>query len=117
LVFADWGMGGKADRDIKALSKTDNISIKISSLPGYSGGFIPFSRVEHCKYLVADGETAFVTTSNWGPGYFLTSRGAAVIMKGAAGAAILEDIFAKTWNGPYVQPVDALKDYQPVKRS
>ncbi|HNW44976.1 MAG TPA: phospholipase D-like domain-containing protein [Elusimicrobiales bacterium] len=117
LVFADWGMGGKADRDIKALSKTDNISIKISSLPLHSSGLIPFARVEHCKYLVADGETGFVTTSNWGPGYFLTSRGAAVIIKGAAGAAILEDIFSKTWTGPYAQPVDAEKDYQPVKRS
>jgi phosphatidylserine/phosphatidylglycerophosphate/cardiolipin synthase-like enzyme len=116
LVFADWGMGGKADRDIKALAKTDNISIKISSLPQKSTGFIPFARVEHCKYLTADGEFSFVTTSNWGPGYFLTTRGAAVIINGAAGASVLEDIFSKTWNGPYVQPVDPLKDYQPVKK-
>ena len=34
----------------------------------YSGGFIPYSRVEHLKYLVADGEAGFVTTSNRGPG-------------------------------------------------
>jgi phosphatidylserine/phosphatidylglycerophosphate/cardiolipin synthase-like enzyme len=117
LIFADWSMGGKSERDIKALSKTDNITVKISSLPPHSSGFIPFSRVEHLKYLVADGETGFVTTSNWGPGYFLTSRGAAVIINGAAGAGVLEDIFAKAWNGPYAQPVDPLKDYQPVKRS
>lgn len=117
LVFADWGMGGKADRDIKALSKTDNISVKISALPLHSTGLIPYARVEHCKYLVVDGETGFVTTSNWGPGYFLTTRGAAVVIKGAAGAMVLEDIFSKTWNGPYVQPVEPLKEYQPVKRS
>lgn len=117
LVFADWTMGGKADRDIKALARTEHINIKISSLPQHSSGFIPFSRVEHSKYLVVDGETAFVTTSNWGPGYFLTSRGTAVFVKGAAAAAVLEDIFAKTWNGPYVQPVDPLKEYQPVKRN
>ncbi|OGS12686.1 MAG: hypothetical protein A2234_03070 [Elusimicrobia bacterium RIFOXYA2_FULL_58_8] len=117
LVFADWGMGGKADRDIKALAKTDNISIKIASLPQHSSGFIPFSRVEHLKYLVADGETGFITTSNWGPGYFLTSRGAAVVINGAHGAQVLEDVFGLTWNGPYAQPVDPLKDYQPVKRN
>lgn len=116
LIFADWSMGGKADRDIKALSKTDNIAIKISSLPQHSSGFIPFARVEHLKYLVADGETGFVTTSNWGPGYFLTTRGAAVVLNGAAGAGILEDIFGRAWNGPYVEPVDPLKDYQPVKK-
>jgi phosphatidylserine/phosphatidylglycerophosphate/cardiolipin synthase-like enzyme len=117
LVFADWGMGGKADRDIKALSKTDNITVKISALPLHSRGLIPFARVEHLKYLVVDGATGFVTTSNWGPGYFLTSRGAAVIIKGAPAASILEDIFYRTWTGPYVLPVDPLKEYQPVKRS
>ncbi len=117
LVFADWTMGRKGDRDIKALAKTDNIEIKISVLPQHSSGFIPYSRVEHSKYLVIDGETAYVTNSNWGPGYFLTSRGTAVIIKGAAGAAVLEDIFAKTWTGPYAQPVDTLKEYQSVKRN
>ncbi len=117
LVFADWGMGGKADRDIKALAKTDNISVKISALPQLGSGFVPFSRVEHLKYMVIDGQYSFVTTSNWGPGYFLTSRGAAVIVHGAPAAAVLEDIFAKTWDGPYVQPVDPLKEYKPVKRN
>lgn len=117
LVFADWAMGGAADRDIKALARTENIAVKISALPQHSSGFVPFSRVEHLKYLVIDGETGYVTTSNWGPGYFLTSRGTAVIMKGAAGAAVLEDIFSKTWTGPYAQPVDPLKEYKPVKRN
>ncbi|MDA8132803.1 MAG: phospholipase D-like domain-containing protein [Elusimicrobia bacterium] len=117
LIFADWGMGGKADRDIKALSKTDNIKIRISSLPQLSTGFVPYSRVEHCKYLSVDGETAYITTSNWGPGYFLSSRGVGVVIKGAAAASVLEDIFSKAWDGPYVQPVDPLKEYQPVKRN
>jgi phosphatidylserine/phosphatidylglycerophosphate/cardiolipin synthase-like enzyme len=117
LVFADWGMGGKSDRDIKALAKTDNIAVKISSLPPHSSGFVPYARVEHLKYISVDGEKAYVTTSNWGPGYFLTTRSAAVFINGAPGAAVLEDIFARTWNGPYVQPVDPLKEYQPVKRS
>ena len=117
LIFADWAMGGKSDRDIKALAKTDNISVKISSLPQHESGFIPYSRVEHLKYLVLDGETGFVTTSNWGPGYFLTSRGAAVVLHGRAAGLALEDIFARAWNGPYAQPVDPLKEYQPVKRN
>ncbi len=117
LILADWAMGGKADRDIKSLAKTDNIDVKISSLPQHESGFIPFSRVEHLKYLVVDGETGFITTSNWGPGYFLTSRGVAVVLKGAAAGRALEDIFARAWSGPYAQPVDPLKEYQPVKRN
>lgn len=117
LVFTDWGMGGKADRDIKALAKTDNITVRISSLPPHSSGFVPYARVEHLKYLVVDGETGFVSTSNWGPGYFLTSRGVAVFVKGPAAGSLLEDIFARTWNGPYAQPLDPMKEYQPVKRN
>ncbi|OGR68457.1 MAG: hypothetical protein A2081_04780 [Elusimicrobia bacterium GWC2_61_19] len=116
LVFADWAMGGKADRDIKALARTENIQVKISVLPQHSSGMIPFARVEHLKYLSIDGETAYITTSNWGPGYFLTSRGVAVFIKGRPAAAVLEDIFNRTWTGPYAQPVDMLKEYKPVKR-
>jgi len=116
LVLADWAMGVNADRDIKALAKTENIEVRVSALPQHSSGFIPFSRVEHLKYIVVDGETGYVTTSNWGPGYFLTSRGTAVLIKGAAGAAVLEEIFSKTWTGPYAQPVDPLKEYRPAKK-
>lgn len=117
LVFADWAMGGRADADIKALGKTANISVKISSLPEAKSGFIPYARVEHCKYLSVDGRAAYVTTSNWGPGYFLNTRSAAVFVEGAPAARVLEDIFSRTWNGPYVQPVDPAREYKPVKRS
>jgi phosphatidylserine/phosphatidylglycerophosphate/cardiolipin synthase-like enzyme len=117
LIFADWAMGGQADRDIKALGRTENIHVKISSLPQHASGFVPYARVEHLKYLVADGETGFVTTSNWGPGYFLTSRGVGVLLRGKAAGQALEDIFEKAWDGPYAQPVDMLKEYQPVKRN
>ncbi len=117
LVFADWTMGGRSDADIKALAQVKNISVKVSSLPQAATGFIPYARVEHCKYLSVDGRTAYVTTSNWAPGYFLNTRSAAVFVEGAPAAAVLEDIFSRTWNGPYVQPVDPLKEYKPVKRS
>lgn len=117
LIFADWTMGGKGDRDIKALAKTDNISVKITSLPEHSRGFVPYSRVEHAKYMTVDGDTAYITTSNWAPSYFHASRGVAVIIKGRAGAEALEDIFDRAWNGPYTEPVDPLKEYKAVKRN
>jgi len=117
LIFADWSMGGKSDKDIKALARAKNVSVKITSLPPHSGGFIPFARVDHSKYLVFDGEKAMLSTSNWSPDYFTDSRGAALIVEGAAGAAVLEDIFERAWNGPYVSPVDQAKKYKPVKRN
>ena len=116
LVFADWAMGGKADSDIKALAGVKNITVKISSLPRHSGGFVPFSRVEHCKYLVADDKYGFIGTSNWSRSYFYDTRGAAVIVEGASVIETLNDIFHKAWAGPYVKVVDPLNDYPPVKK-
>ncbi|HAF95112.1 MAG: hypothetical protein A2X34_08735 [Elusimicrobia bacterium GWC2_51_8] len=116
LVFADRAMGGKADSDIKALSQVKNITVKISSLPQYSGGFVPFARVEHCKYLVADDKYGFISTSNWSRDYFYNTRDAAVIVEGASAVETLNDIFHKVWYGPYVKVVDPLKDYPPVKK-
>jgi phosphatidylserine/phosphatidylglycerophosphate/cardiolipin synthase-like enzyme len=116
LVFADWSMGGKADPDIKELSSVKNITVKISSLPRYSGGFVPFSRVEHWKYLIADDKYGFISTSNWSRNYFYDTRGAAVVVKGASAIEALNDVFYKVWNGPYVKIVDPLADYSPVKK-
>jgi phosphatidylserine/phosphatidylglycerophosphate/cardiolipin synthase-like enzyme len=116
LVFSDWAMGGKADADIKELAGVKNITIKISSLPRHSAGFVPFARVEHCKYLIADDKYGFVSTSNWSRNYFYDTRGAAVIIEGASAVETLNDIFYKAWNGPYVKAVDALSDYPSVKK-
>lgn len=116
LIFADWSMGIKGDEDIKSLSKAENVSVRISVLPQNSRGLIPFARVEHCKYLVFDEKKAMFSTSNWTADYFLNTRGAALIVEGVTGAAPLEDVFQRSWTGPYVSPVDPAKTYAPVKK-
>lgn len=117
LVFADWNMGkAKADADVKSLAKAKNVNIKIASLKEHSKGCIPFARVQHSKYITADGNKSYITTSNWGPTYFTTTRNAAIIINGSEGAKVLEDVFGKIWNGPYVQPVDQDMKYKSVDR-
>lgn len=117
VIFADWTMGKKDDVYIKELAAAKNVSVRISSLPEHSEGFVPFARVEHCKYLVADGKVTYLSTSNWGKSYFYATRDAAVIIDGEAAARALGDIFETAWNGPYVEPVDQEKKYKAVKRS
>ncbi|KAF0125523.1 MAG: phospholipase D [Elusimicrobia bacterium] len=117
LIFADWTMGKRDDKYIKGLAKARNVSVKISSLPQHSGGFVPFARVEHCKYVVADGKVSVLSTSNWGKSYFYASRDAAVTIDGEAAAGALGDIFEAAWSGPYVEPVDQEKKYRAVKRN
>jgi len=117
LIFADWAMGDRGDNDIKSLAQAENVTIKISVLPQNSRGFIPYSRVDHSKYLVVDGKKLIISTSNWGPDYFLNTRGAALIVEGASGAIPLEHVFQRSWTGPYVAPVDQEKIYVPVKKN
>lgn len=116
LIFADWAMKPKTDADIKSLAKVKNISIKISTIPQDKGGFIPYSRVDHCKYMLVDNKISFISTSNWGKSYFYSSRGAAVIIKGKNSAKVLKDIFNISWKGPYVKDLDINKAYKPVKK-
>jgi phosphatidylserine/phosphatidylglycerophosphate/cardiolipin synthase-like enzyme len=112
LVFADWSMGKKNADDIRALARTANIEVRISTIPEYSKGHIDYARVEHCKYMVVDGIDSVVSTSNWEYDYFYSSRDAAIIMHGAKSAGILEGIFNTSWNGPYVKPVSQIPEPQ-----
>ena len=114
LVFADWTMKPKTEADIKALARTANITVRISTIPEYSKGHIEYARVEHCKYMVIDGIISVVSTSNWEYDYFYASRDAAIIMRGAKPAEILEDIFNTSWTGPYVKPVSQMPEPSPV---
>jgi phosphatidylserine/phosphatidylglycerophosphate/cardiolipin synthase-like enzyme len=107
----------KSDADIKSLAAAENVTVKIASLKEHSSGFIPFARVQHSKYITADGKRSYISTSNWGPTYFTTSRGAAVVIYGAEGARVLEDVFGKIWNGKFVEPVDQDKTYSSVDRT
>jgi len=116
LIFADWNMGGKNDKAVKDLGSSKNVSVKISVVPQHSRGFIPFARVQHCKYLVVDGRKGMISTSNWGYDYFYQNRGAAVILEGEEAGKILEDVFDRSWNAPYASPLDQEKIYEKVKR-
>jgi phosphatidylserine/phosphatidylglycerophosphate/cardiolipin synthase-like enzyme len=117
IIFPDWATGKKSIDVIKNLSQVKNIKIKISSIPQYSGGFIPYSRVEHCKYFISDNNYSFISTSNWEDDYFYKSRNASVIIKNGKVNSELKKVFNSDWNGPLTEPIDVSKDYKPPKRN
>jgi len=117
IIFSDWAIRETAIDFIKDLSTVPNIEIKFSTIPQYSGGFIPYSRVEHCKYFVSDNKLSWISTSNWEWGYFYNSRNATLIINNKKINSILAEVFYKDWNGPYTSPVDINKKYEPVKRN
>jgi phosphatidylserine/phosphatidylglycerophosphate/cardiolipin synthase-like enzyme len=112
LMLADWSMRHPAIDGVKSLAALPNVSIKLVTIPEWSGGFLPYARVIHSKYVVVDGERSWIGTSNWERGYFHHSRNVGVMVDGAAFAGQLERVFADGWKTPYAKLVDLGTDYK-----
>ena len=103
LLVSDWGIKPPLLTPLEALSTVPHLEIKVSHIPPWSGGEIPFARVGHSKYLVVDGQRGWVGTSNWEYSYFMTSRDMGLAFEGKSLAGRLEAFFERDWNGPYVR--------------
>jgi phosphatidylserine/phosphatidylglycerophosphate/cardiolipin synthase-like enzyme len=112
LLVSDWEKGTPAERALKDLSTVANIEVKFSVIPEWSGGYVSFARVEHCKFLVVDGQTFWLGTSNAEKSYFYTSRNVGVVVRNAALAGRVQRIFLKSWESSYAEPVDPNTTYQ-----
>ncbi len=93
-----------------------DIDTKLGTLPEWSGGFVNFSRVMHPKYMVVDGEAAWIGTSNWSGEYFYESRNAGLIVRGVEFASQLEDYFGAGWDSEYVSLLDPCVKYEAPRR-
>lgn len=107
LIVADWEKGSSGEKALKDLSQVPNIEVKFSVIPEWSGGYIPFARVEHCKYIVADGSSFWLGTSNGEKSYFYTVRNVGVVVQNKKLGGVLRRVFMKSWDGPYTEPVRA----------
>ncbi|XP_024059996.1 phospholipase D3-like isoform X4 [Terrapene carolina triunguis] len=74
---------------------------------------IPFSRVNHNKYMVTD-RLAYIGTSNWSEDYFTNTAGVGLIVNQSEAAPgvtqltlreQLEAVFHRDWISPYSQPL------------
>jgi phosphatidylserine/phosphatidylglycerophosphate/cardiolipin synthase-like enzyme len=97
LLVSDWELGNPGEADLKALAAISNVEVRISRVPDWSGGYIPFARVEHCKYAVADSSWLWLGTSNWQPSYFLTTRNVGLTVHHAALARAARHVFEQDW--------------------
>jgi phosphatidylserine/phosphatidylglycerophosphate/cardiolipin synthase-like enzyme len=101
LIVSDWSIGEHIIPHLKNLARIPNIQVKFTSIPEYSGGYVSFARVEHCKYLVVDSAKCWIGTSNWEKGYFYNLRNLGVIVQNQKINGIMKRIFFKSWDGPY----------------
>lgn len=112
MLLADWSKRPGTIEGLQSLQSLPHVEVKLVTIPPWSGGFIPFARVIHAKYLVVDGRAFWVGTSNWEKDYFFRSRNAGLIVEGPL-AERLERFFLDNWNGPYAYDVDPCTTYEP----
>ena len=102
IIVANWALRWTMQDYLKSLAVLPNITVKFSTIPQAPQGFIPYARVEHCKYAVADGDRAYIGTGNWGWSYFNNTVDASVFFSGKGPVSTLVEIFDRDWDGPYV---------------
>ncbi|MFH1468107.1 MAG: phospholipase D-like domain-containing protein [Pseudomonadota bacterium] len=117
LLMADWAKRKWMIEGLQSLECLPNVTVKLVTIPEHSSGYIPFARVVHAKYLVVDGERAWVGTSNWGYDYFHESRNVGLVVEGPPFAARLDAFFQDLWDSPYAVEVDPSAHYEPPKRN
>jgi phosphatidylserine/phosphatidylglycerophosphate/cardiolipin synthase-like enzyme len=113
LLVSDWSKRAGTIEGLQALHAPPGLTVKIATIPRWSGGFIPYARVVHAKYMVVDGQSSWLGTSNWERNYFTATRNVGLIIEGAAFAQELEQFFADTWTSPYTAEVDPRAAYTP----
>ncbi|XP_072222093.1 5'-3' exonuclease PLD4 [Leuresthes tenuis] len=86
-----------------------NIQIKLYIIPVGNHSDIPFSRVNHNKFMVTDRE-AYIGTSNWAGDYFLTTAGVSLVIsqhaphpewKNKTLHGQLKEVFDRDWNSEF----------------
>jgi phosphatidylserine/phosphatidylglycerophosphate/cardiolipin synthase-like enzyme len=107
LIVSDWVVGGRGESDLRALAATPGIEVKVSQVAEWTGGYIPFSRVEHCKFMVADSSWLWLGTSNWEPSYFTASRNLGITVRHGPLGRRVRGIFETSWNAPSAAALSA----------
>jgi phosphatidylserine/phosphatidylglycerophosphate/cardiolipin synthase-like enzyme len=116
LIISDWEMGTRGMKSLQDLSRVPNVEVKLGTVPEWSGGYIPFARVEHCKYAVVDSMWTWVGTSNWEPSYFASNRNLGLTMRNRPLALAASRIFEASWVAPGAHPLAPDSTYAPKTR-
>jgi phosphatidylserine/phosphatidylglycerophosphate/cardiolipin synthase-like enzyme len=113
MIVSDWEKGTPAVPALKNLASIPNIEVAFTAIPDWSGGYIPFARVEHCKYIIADGMRFWLGTSNCEKNYFYSSRNLGIVGASPNLAGALSRIFLKSWTSQYKEVITQTGEYAP----
>ena len=115
VMAADWSKRKPTIDYLKSLAVLPNIEVKLSTIPEWSGGFVPYARVDHSKFLVVDDHLSWIGTSNWEKSYFYNDRNIGVVVENRTVNKILRKIYLNNWNSAYSYLIKPEIEYTPPK--
>lgn len=116
LLVSHWSTEEPGVRYLQSLSLLPNVEIRVITVPEAASGPIPYARVAHSKYMVVDGETLWLGTSNWTGGYLDDSRNLEIVVRDPILAGRAAAVQRHLWDSPYASPLDPLKTYPSPRR-
>ncbi len=111
FLVSNWNTESSEIGELKSLGKVPNIDLRIVTIPEFSGGFIPYARVAHSKYMIVDDEKLWIGTSNFEWSYFYTTRGIEFIFSDLGLTRQANEIFDKLWTAPYTEAIQQDRIY------
>lgn len=115
VMCADWTKRKPTIDYLKSLAVVPNIEVKLSTIPEWSGGYIPFARVDHSKFMIVDDSFSWIGTSNWEKSYFYNGRNIGVVVENKTINKILKKIYLSNWNSHYSYLIKPEIDYTPPR--
>ncbi len=112
LMVADWSKRRWSIEGLQSLQALPGIEVRLATIPQHSGGYIPYARVIHSKFLVVDEGVSWLGTANWSRDYFHASRNYGVLVDGESFAAELITLFDELWESEYAEAVDPGARYE-----
>jgi len=96
----------------KLAINTGSIQVKMFEIPCSK---IPYSRVNHNKYMVTD-TSALISTSNWSGDYFTSTGGISLVLNNVQSNSTdqtmlheqVKDVFLRDWNSAYTKELSAV---------
>lgn len=118
LCVANWSKRPGTLPHLLSLAAVPNLEVRFTNIPEAPGGFIPYARVAHAKFAVADAAACWLGTANWSGDYFTRSRNLSLFVDGDPGHGVARDLidfFTQVWDGPYAEPATPGGEYAPPR--
>jgi phospholipase D3/4 len=93
---------------------TGTIDVRWYTVPTGPPPVVPFTRVQHDKYLLTDRGDVYITTSNMTPDYFFTTAGVSLNVNQKHLRDQLRDVHVRDWNSIYTKSQNEFVVNNPV---